>query len=333
MDQVEHVLALIKEFSDAELDALRQKLDLLKPIQTAKTETAKLAILQHMKRKVHCPNCDSASVKGHGKYRDRRRYKCLLCGQTFNDLTQTPLAGIHSAEKMIQFASRMARGGSSLRKSAEEFEISLPTAFNWRHRIIQGYSVAPMRKLKGIAEADETFFLFSEKGNKSVSKQRKPRKRGGKASKRGISDEQVPLIVGCDREGELVLGVAGRGRISLKNIEEVLGNRIADDATLCTDSHPSFRAFAKANEIKYRPVNISKGCRVAEKIFHIQHVNSAHTRLKGWLARFYGVSTKYLDNYAQWFGLMEEIKPLNDCEEKFTERSVMGCRKKKPQSS
>ncbi len=92
-------------------------------------------------------------------------------------------------------------------------------------------------------------------------------------------------------------------------------------------------AFAKANEIKYRPVNISKGCRVAEKIFHIQHVNSAHTRLKGWLARFYGVSTKYLDNYAQWFGLMEEIKPLNDCEEKFTERSVMGRRKKKPQSS
>ncbi len=38
MDQVEHVLALIKEFSDAELDALRQKLDLMKPIQTAKTE-------------------------------------------------------------------------------------------------------------------------------------------------------------------------------------------------------------------------------------------------------------------------------------------------------
>jgi transposase-like protein len=164
------------------------------------------------------------------------------------------------------------------------------------------------------------FFLYSEKGSRTVTKRRKPRKRGGKAKKAGISEEQVPVILGCDRQGELVLGVAGRGRITLKNIEEVLGDRIDDEATLCTDSHSSFRAFAKANQIKYRPVNVSKGQRVVKKVFHVQHANSAHARLKGWMARFRGVSTKHLDSYAQWFGLMEETKILNDREAEFTQR-------------
>lgn len=196
------------------------------------------------------------------------------------------------------------------------------TAFLWRHKVLKGYSLNPSRKLKGIAEADETFFLYSEKGSKTVSSQRKPRKRGGKAATAGISNEQVPVILGCDRQGEMVLGVAGRGRISLQDINEVLGDRIDAAATLCTDSHSSFRAFAKTNRIKYRPINISKGHRVIRKVYHVQHANSAHQRLKGWIGRFNGVPTKHLDNYMQWFGLMEETKSLDDRDKKFVERSA-----------
>lgn len=328
MDRVEHVLGLVSGFTDAELDAFRQKLGHLKSAAVPSISVAESAASQTEKKKICCPNCNSFAVKGHGKYRDRRRYKCMSCSQTFNDRTNTPLAGVHSTEKIRRFAARMAEGGISLQKSAKEFGISHQTAFDWRHKIIEGYAVSQSRKLKGIAEADETFFLYSQKGNRKGAKLQKPRKRGGKAKKAGISDEQVPVIVGCDRQGEMMLGVAGRGRISLKNIEDVLGNRIDDDATLCTDSHPSFRAFARTNRIKYRPINVSKHRRVVKKVFHIQHVNSAHTRLKGWMARFRGVSTKRLDSYAQWFGLMEETKALNDREAVFTDRSVTQRRQK-----
>jgi transposase-like protein len=271
-----------------------------------------------------CPDCKSELVKGHGKYRGRSRYKCLACGRTFNDLTKTPLAGLHAEnhDKMRQFAAHMADGGAPVRKSAVDFDINLKTAFYWRHKVLRGYSVAPTRTLKGIAEADETFFLHSEKGNRKVSKRRRPRKRGGKAARAGINDEQVPVIVGCDREGELILGVAGRGRISLKQIERVLGTRLDPKATLCTDSHQSFRRFAKTHHIKFEPVNISKGKRVVKGIYHIQHVNSAHTRMKTWIARFNGVSTKKLDNYAQWFGLLEETKSLTNRGDEFGNRSV-----------
>jgi len=328
MDRVEHVLGMISGFSDAELGIFRKKLEQLKSPSMRATSVVKPVPALRKVKKVRCPSCDSSVVKGHGKYRDGRRYKCLSCSQTFNDLTNTPLAGVHSADKIRRFASRMAEGGISLRKSEEEFGISHQTAFDWRHKIIQGYTVAPSRKLKGIAEADETFFLYSEKGSRTISKGRKPRKRGGKAKTAGVSDEHVPVILGCDREGEMMLGVAGRGRISLKNIEDVLGDRIDEDATLCTDSHSSFRAFAKANHIKYRPVNVSKGQRVVEKVFHVQHANSGHARLKGWMARFRGVSTKHLDSYAQWFGLMEETKALKDRETEFTSRSVTQRRQK-----
>ena len=334
-DVVSQVMKLIASLSEDPLAAVRQRL------ATPSPTTAPVSVGTSVGRsrktpkvKPACPHCRSVAVKGHARYRGRRRYKCLACSRTFNDLTSTPLSGVHSPEKMTSFGNLMARGGGSLRQSAKAFGIDLKTAFSWRHRIMEGYAPEASRKLKGIAEADETFFLLSEKGDKGVSHKRKARKRGGTASKAGISDEQVPVIFGCDRDGELFVGVAGRGRISLKDIESVLGSRIADGAVLCTDGHGSYKAFAKAHGIKFQPINISKGERVVKKIYHIQHVNSAHARAKAWMARFNGVATKNLAKYVGWFALMEEIKRYEDCERKFTERSVMQRRHlpEKPQS-
>ena len=48
-------------------------------------------------------------------------------------------------------------------------------------------------------EVDETFFLECQKGNRNLD--RKARKRGGKASKRGLSSEQVLVLVAVDRSG------------------------------------------------------------------------------------------------------------------------------------
>ena len=334
MDRVANILELIASFSDEEKAAFEKGLGELKSPATKPPPSSECKpVLPSSPRSTRCPHCANSALQRRGGYRGRYRYKCLSCLKTFNELTDTPLAGVRDADKMRLFAAQMAEGGVSLRKSAAALDISLATAFNWRHRIIQGYSVAQSRKLVGIAEADETFFRYSKKGDKTVHKRRRAHGRGAKALKAGVSDEQVPVIVGCDRQGEMFLGTAGRGRISLKDIEHVLGNRIDANATLCTDSHSSFRAFAKTNRIKYQPVNASKGERVVKKFFHIQHANNAHARLKNWMIRFRGVSTKHLDNYAQWFGLMEETKPLDNGTEKFAERSVAQRRRKNAQSN
>ena len=252
-----------------------------------------------------CPHCDSHFVKKFGHFHTRKRYKCGICARTFTQLTKTPISKSHLPEKWNEFVSCCVEG-LSLIKTADRLNIGVATAFRWRHKLMSAY--ASDQTLTGIAEADETFFLYSEKGSKSFSTSRKPRKRGGKGKTAGISEDQVPVVVGKDREGNIIVGVAGRGRISAKDIEKVLEEHIDSKATLCTDAHASFKAFAKANNLKIIQLNISKGKRVWRKKYHIQNVNSAHSSIKRWMVKFNGVSTKYLQNYMNWFCLLEETK-------------------------
>ena len=68
---------------------------------------------------------------------------------------------------------------------------------------------APSKRLNGMAEADETFLLASEKGAPQLT--RPARKRGGKDSKRGNSGEQVCILAARDRTGETAHFVTGKG--------------------------------------------------------------------------------------------------------------------------
>jgi len=60
----------------------------------------------------------------------------------------------------------------------------------------------------------------------------------------------------------------------------------------------------------HETVNQRQKQRVKKVIFHIQHVNNFHHRLKGWMECFQGVGTDYLDNYLYWFRWLELGKDL-----------------------
>ena len=89
--------------------------------------------------------------------------------------------------------------GQSLAKAAERCQIDPSTAFRWRHRFAALNHDKPKR-LSGIVEADETFILESFKGRRA-GLARLARRRGGKAAKRGLSAEQIPVVVARDRSG------------------------------------------------------------------------------------------------------------------------------------
>lgn len=94
--------------------------------------------------------------------------------------------------------------GYSLRKCAEQLngEVTHVTLFYWRHKILAALKQIP----QGIVEMDETYFLFSEKGKRNIA-ERKPRNRGGKAKYRGISNDQVSVLVARDRQKMAYSGV------------------------------------------------------------------------------------------------------------------------------
>ena len=84
--------------------------------------------------------------------------------------------------------------GASVSKTAERCDVDYTTAFRWRHRFLEALSLDKPKNLSGIVEGDETFILESFKGKRSGIP-RASRKRGGKAAKRGLCAEQIPVIV------------------------------------------------------------------------------------------------------------------------------------------
>jgi IS1 family transposase len=151
--------------------------------------------------------------------------------------------------------------------------------------------------LGGIAEADETYLLESQKGSRHLD--RPPRRRGGTARRRGLSHEQVCILVARDRTGKTVDFVTGRAPLTRVQLWRCLAPVIAPDILLVTDGHPAYRAFAREAGITHRAVNLSAGVRVAGAL-HVQNVNAYHSRFKQWLRRFHGVASRYLPNYLGW---------------------------------
>ena len=159
--------------------------------------------------------------------------------------------------------------------------------------------------LSGIVEADETFFLHSRKGEHDLD--RKPRHRGGKATKPGLSKEQVPVLVAADRSGATISAVLSE--LSSAGIKPVLEPVLAKDALLVTDGGTYYPKVARELGINHEELNQSAGERVRGDI-HIQTVNSRHERLKGFVGRFRGVASKYLPNYVRWFHISALPKSL-----------------------
>jgi hypothetical protein len=178
------------------------------------------------------------------------------------------------------------------------------TAFRWRHRFLARLDQQKATNRVGIAEADETFFLESFKGKKQ-GMERAPRKRSGKASKRGLSDEQIPGLICRDRTGnttDFVLEKADKAHIYAA-LKPVL-SRV----------HPEHRQRQSTG--CRRPVNghhpsqnqLGGGYPGVSKVYHVQNVNAYDSRLKTWRRRFQGVATHYLPSYLGWCRRIDRSK-------------------------
>jgi len=188
--------------------------------------------------------------------------------------------------------------GYSIRKSAEEVEINIATSFYWRHKILNCISeFLGVGSVDGVVEADEVFFAYSYKGTKPNNMPRPSRKRGKQVKKRGISKEQVCVGTALDRQGNIIIELLCTGRVTANELERLYENRIGEHSILCTDSHKSYIQFATDMELEHK--RIKRG-RHKEDIYHINHINSLHSNLKKWMAKFNGVATKYLANYMKW---------------------------------
>ena len=266
-----------------------------------------------------CPHCKSEAVCKNGTYKRKQRYVCKSCNKTFSDLTHSPnYNSKKSIDKWIQYAKCMI-AGYSIARCAREVGISIPTAFYWRHKIMDAIKeYIAVGHVDGVVEIDDTFIRASYKGrhteNSVFKMPRKPYKRGVKTDpnkpkeekrKRGLSKDQIGIMCAIDRNGNIIAEPISRGMASAEAIENLFKDRMGEDTIACVDSCRSFIKFAKNTGIELQRIKSGKK---KEGIYHIQHVNSFHSKLKTWLMRFKGVATKYLSSYLSWFRWLELFK-------------------------
>ena len=248
-----------------------------------------------------CPACHSSHAHRHGHAHGLQRYRCVPCGRTFNALTGTPLARLRHKSLWLAYADCLL-ASASVRKAANQLNVHRNTAFRWRHRFLTLARMDRPHCLHGIAEADELYVLESEKGSRHLT--RPARRRGGHARQRGISNEQVCIVVARDRTGQTLDFVTGKGALTKVQLHACLSPVIDKDVLLVTDGHAAYRAFAAEAGISHQAVNLHAGIRV-QGAAHVQNVNAYHSRLREWLRIFHGVASRYLPNYLGWRWILD----------------------------
>ena len=287
-------LAQLKDLTEAQRVAL---CDLLGKAQHEKSPAA--LIDARFADKPVCPQCRSDSLHKWGIVSGIQRYRCKACGRSFNALTGTPMARLRKKELWLEYSKALA-DSLSLSKAAERCGVDRTTAFRWRHRFLQ---IPSQNKecCSGITEVDETYFRESFKGKKLSH--RKPRKRGKEASMRGLSAEQIPVVVARDRTGQTCDAVL-RTRTA-KEVGFRIGSQISPASVLCIEQSRILIKFAKDKGFAFETIG-TKQRRGREKVFHVQNVNAYHSRLKNWMRCFHGVATERLPIYLGWRRLHEQ---------------------------
>ena len=260
-----------------------------------------IALIEQAARGRPCPHCGHPKAHRCGQASGLRRYRCLGCRRTYNALTGTPLARLRKKECWLPYLQCVLES-RTVRDAARVVGVYRTTSFRWRHRFVPGAMRDRPARLTAIVEADETYRLESQKGSRNLN--RKPRKRGGVAKRRGINREHDCLLVARDRTGQTLDFHTGRGQVTVEQLHAHLKPVLPADVLLISDAAASYRRFAQEAGITHETVNTKAGIR-ARGAIHIQNVNAWHSRFKSWLVRFRGVASRYLINYSGWQRLLD----------------------------
>lgn len=244
---------------------------------------------------VCCPHCESRLFVRNGKRGSDQKYKCKACCKVFTAKTGTSLHRLQKPEKFELYKSLMLESYYPLKQIAKKVGISIQTAFDWRHKILSG-TIKDDKSFEGTTEIDDIWFLYSQKGRKGLDYSRK---RGG-SKRAGDNDFQAKLLITSDRNQTTDMSLVRIGRLRKADIERKVSGRFSGDCELVSDKHRSIAAFAKSENLKHIRFKASEHTAGGE--YHVQNINNMASSLKSIVnGTLKGVSTKYLQNYANWY--------------------------------
>ena len=258
---------------------------------------------QQLSDRPACPHCNDTHVIKYGHAKEKQRFFCHGCKQTFLYSTGTLMYHSHFSRSVWADFIRDTLEGETLDDSAKKYNFSHQTAFNMRHKVLMAFQYMLEKEnvlLSGVAELDETFVLDCYKG-KPLPKEvgRSARKHGAKATKRGISNEYVAICTGIQRDGRVVAETVNRAKPSGRELCRIFGAHIAEETLILTDGLRSYKSLEATTGCTVVNVNREKG----RGLFNLNVVNSLHSYIKEIYDHYRGVATKYINRYNALFSI------------------------------
>ena len=307
MKTIKSIKAAFESLPIGSQSILLEELLMSQELQGKVLQEAEQSVFENRTKKP-CPHCSSSKVYKRGKKKGVQMYRCNTCEKWYSETTGTPLYDIKLKSKWQAYLNCMEKG-MPIKKIAKELNISIQTSFDWRHKILAALSQYVPEQLSTEVECDELELALSNKGSKSL--ERKPRKRGTDFKRNQGKEEitTVQVVTAVQRNGDKYLKAVASKRLSEEEIEKALDGKLTQGTTLITDKHPSYKAFAKSNpSIKHKTLIAKDHVDKVDGKVHLQKVNNVHAQLRTFLRSFNGVSSKYLQNYLNWYAYADKIQ-------------------------
>ena len=272
----------------------------------AKNSNSKI-IINNQKGIRYCNKCGCVLYKNGKTKTGIQKYICSGCKHTVSETTGTITYCSKLSFNVWQNIIDNLLNGFSIRRIAEESNISIPTSFKLRHKVLLSLNhFIDNIKLNKSAQSDEKYFKINLKGTKPKKMPRYSKKRTSRGnSTRGISHHQVCVISVIDEEDNLFFKIGGLGRGTTKMLEDNISSHLGDVKIITSDSASAYQEFCRNHNIKLIAIPSHFH---SDDIHNIAEINGVHSQLETWLSKFRGVSTRHLQQYLNWFAYIFMMK-------------------------
>lgn len=258
------------------------------------------ALAEKYERKPQCPKCRSNSYILNGYTPSgKQRYRCSDCSKTYTITSETIFNSSKLSFYKLSRYMELMSFNVPLECIEEILNISHPTALLWRrkfHETVNGYQEKII--LKNRVWIDETYItdtnVIRDDGYK----------------KRGLSNQQICIIVAIDVHKNAVALVCDHGKPTAKRIYNTLKDHIAEGSVLVHDGDKSHNKLIK-NLNLYSETYIAD---TKDKTYLIEMalINNLCSWIKRYIYRFIGMRKEYLQSYLNWFAYMFRVNGALD---------------------
>ena len=271
----------------------------LSKLCSAKNSNSKI-ISKFRSENQYCKKCGCLLHRNGKTKTGIQKYICSSCKATSSETTDTIICHSKLPFEIWSNIIDNLLNGFSLRRIAEENNISLLSSFRLRHKILCALkSFVENIKLSGSIQSDEKYFSINLKGTKPHNMPRYSKKRTSTSSPyRGISHHKICVVSSIDENDNLLLQITGLGRCTTEMLKKSLGSKLDNAKTLTADSASAYQEFCREYSLTLNA--IPSGFH-SDGIFNIAEINGIHSQLEIWFSKFRGVSTRHLQEYLDWF--------------------------------